>query len=43
MCGGVKYKHEGQTVTACFPNPKAAQCAVHDRWPRIIMLNASHA
>lgn len=24
MCGGVKYKHEGQTVTAYFPNPKAA-------------------
>lgn len=24
MCGGAKYKHEGQTVTAYFPNPKAA-------------------
>jgi len=24
MCGGVKYRHEGKTVTAYFPNPKAA-------------------
>lgn len=24
MCGGVKYKHEGQAVTSYFPNPKAA-------------------
>jgi hypothetical protein len=24
MCGGVKYKHEGKTVTSYFPNPKAA-------------------
>ncbi len=24
MCGGVKYKHEGRTVTSYFPNPKAA-------------------
>jgi hypothetical protein len=23
MCGGVKYKHEDQTITAYFPNPKA--------------------
>ncbi len=24
MCGGVKYKHDGKTVTNYFPNPKAA-------------------
>lgn len=24
MCGGVKYKHDGRTVTSYFPNPKAA-------------------
>lgn len=24
MCGGVKYRHEGRTVTSYFPNPKAA-------------------
>jgi hypothetical protein len=24
MCGGVKYQHDGQSVTAYFPNPKAA-------------------
>lgn len=24
MCGGVKYRHEGKTVTTYFPNPKAA-------------------
>lgn len=23
MCGGVKFKHEGQVITAYFPNPKA--------------------
>jgi hypothetical protein len=24
MCGGAKYRHDGQTVTTYFPNPKAA-------------------
>ncbi len=24
MCGGVKYKHEGEIITTYFPNPKAA-------------------
>ena len=26
MCGGVKYKHEGEIVTTYFPNPKGSVC-----------------
>jgi len=42
VCGGVKYKHGDQTVTTCFPNPKAAQRAVYDRWPRILTQEDRH-
>src|SRR3989344_7214106 len=28
MCGGVKYKHEGESVTTYFPNPQAVLPAI---------------
>ena len=28
MCGGAKYKHEGEIVTTYFPNPKAVLPAI---------------